>query len=472
VSSDPRPSREVAYRVFAAEYEDATHSYKESEEERAPNYVVTPSGARVNRLFVVGVLTELERVGDDDVLRARVVDPTGAFVVYAGQYQPEPLAVLEDAEPPSFVAVTGKANTFTPEGSERTFSSIRPESVTHVDADTRDRWVVTTAEHTLDRAAFMADALGREERGDALRAALEADDVPPHLAAGIPRALDAYGTRRAYLGALRELSIDAARQVAGEIDEVSRFDVAPDDQSGTDVALDTDIGRIRRVPTGGADGTPAADAAESVESSQTDSPSADTPIEPEPGAENAVETEPAAAPAETEALDEEAAGPPDEDQGETGTSDADGDGATTAGDSTAAESVTEDELYELDEEEREAVESEYGVEFTSGTDIPDAGEAELETPDPESSDEEAGESTEADSSSSEQSPPSDETDLEDLVIERMHHLGGGEGVERSALIEDVTSSEDIDEDAVLEAIQAALMSGRCYESGEDELTPI
>ena len=77
-------TREVAYRLFATEFDDATLSYSESDEERAPNYVVTPTGLRVNRLFAVGVLTEVERL-NTDTLRGRIVDPTGAFVTYAGQ---------------------------------------------------------------------------------------------------------------------------------------------------------------------------------------------------------------------------------------------------------------------------------------------------------------------------------------------------------------------------------------------------
>jgi Uncharacterized protein conserved in archaea len=81
-------TREVAYRLFATEFEDSELSYSESDEERAPNYVVTPTGLRLNRLFTVGVLTEVERL-NSDTLRGRIVDPTGAFVTYAGQYQPE-----------------------------------------------------------------------------------------------------------------------------------------------------------------------------------------------------------------------------------------------------------------------------------------------------------------------------------------------------------------------------------------------
>jgi RPA family protein len=220
-------NREVAHRVLAAEFDDADLEYSESDEERAPNYVVTPSGARVNRLFFVGVLTEKERV-NDDVLRARIVDPTGAFVVYAGQYQPDELAFLEGADPPAFVAVTGKARTFQPDDSDRTFTSVRPETITEVDAADRDRAAVTTAEHTVDRVAAMATALGREERGDDLASALVADGTPPELAEGITLALDHYGTDLAYLDALRTLSLDVARVVAGDLDEAGDLPLAPD----------------------------------------------------------------------------------------------------------------------------------------------------------------------------------------------------------------------------------------------------
>lgn len=41
MSDDGPGAREVAHRVFAAEFDDASLSYSESDEERAPNYVVT-----------------------------------------------------------------------------------------------------------------------------------------------------------------------------------------------------------------------------------------------------------------------------------------------------------------------------------------------------------------------------------------------------------------------------------------------
>ncbi len=242
MSSDGGPGqREVAHRLFAAVFEDSELEYADSEEERAPKYVITPTGARVNRLFVVGVLTEVESV-TDEVLRARVVDPTGAFVVYAGQYQPEAMAFFERATPPTFVAVTGKANTFSPEDSDRVYTSIRPESVTEVDAGTRDRWTVAAAEHTIGRVSAFAEAyetLESAESPEVARRALEADGVETTRAAGLVLAHDHYGTTPAYLASVREAALDAARLVAGEVSEVERPSLAPD-EGGT-----ADLGALR-----------------------------------------------------------------------------------------------------------------------------------------------------------------------------------------------------------------------------------
>ncbi len=228
-NSDSGPGqREIAYRLFAAEYDDATLDHSESDEERAPNYVVTPTGARVNRLFAVGVLTEVESV-NEDVLRARFVDPTGAFVAYAGQYQPDAVAFLENTGTPEFVALAGKARTFQPEDSDHIYTSVRPESVNAVDADTRDRWVVSAAEATLRRVATFADALAMDERGDDLREALTARGVDPSLASGISLAIDHYGTTTAYLDAVRGLAVDALEVVAGDREQVRSLDLAPDE---------------------------------------------------------------------------------------------------------------------------------------------------------------------------------------------------------------------------------------------------
>jgi RPA family protein len=142
--------RETAHRAFAQEFNASKHEIK-GQGEKDPSFLVTPLGAKVNRLHVVGVCTDIEPVGESgEVWRARISDPTGVFTVYAGQYQPEAAQALSQIQPPQYVAVTGKARTYEPEPGS-IFVSIRPEAVTVVDEATRDQWILDTARRTRDR---------------------------------------------------------------------------------------------------------------------------------------------------------------------------------------------------------------------------------------------------------------------------------------------------------------------------------
>ncbi|AUV80411.1 DNA-binding protein [Salinigranum rubrum] len=152
------PTREVARRVFASEFNDASYTFSESDDERAPVYLLLPSGEKANRVFLVGTLTEKEDIGEDsEYWRGRIVDPTGTFFVYAGQYQPEAASALRDLDAPSYVAIVGKPRTYEPEDGDGVIVSVRPESITEVDAGTRDRWVVETAQRTLERVRTFDD---------------------------------------------------------------------------------------------------------------------------------------------------------------------------------------------------------------------------------------------------------------------------------------------------------------------------
>ena len=556
--SDGPGRREVAHRLFAAEFEDADLSYSESDEERAPNYVVTPSGARVNRLFAVGVLTEVEQVSED-VLRGRVVDPTGAFVLYAGQYQPDEQAFLDRAEPPMFVAVTGKARTFQPDDADTVYTSVRPETISEVDADTRDRWTVDAAERTLDRVATFAAAARMDERGDALASALGEQGVDESLAEGIALALEHYGTTGTYLAALRELALDAARVVAGQREEVEPLTVDPgagDDGALADLAADlegaeeptepattpetvTDAEDETAGPPTGEDGvetaetTASAGTAGSDESTEAAEPSAATTsgtaaatdaseaAEATGATEVAGTTEAAGATAESTAGSDATA----EDAGEaTGTeavgdADSSGDigdfegGGLGSGEGEEAVDDFEPEEFELDEEDREEIEEEYGTDFQSGAEVDEPGEAGIETPDTES--EMTGTQSEEPAASGEPEPepeavPEPDTtpepgagtdtetgtdagggadddgggedtadtealegeELEDAVVDLMGDLDEGDGVAREELVGAATEQYGADAGAVEEAIQDALMGGRCYEPDDGTLKPI
>ncbi|MFB6362245.1 MAG: hypothetical protein ABEH59_13115 [Halobacteriales archaeon] len=470
--------REVAHRLFAVEYEDADFQYSDSEEERAPNYVVTPTGARVNRGFVVGVLTEVEPVSDN-VLRARIVDPTGAFVAYAGQYQPEAVGFLEAAEAPSFVSLTGKARTFQPDGSEQVFTSVRPESMKTVDAETRDRWTVQAAEHTLARIATMHWALEQDPRGDELTTALRDAGVAESLATGIPLAIEHYGTTRGYLSALREQALAATEVVAEDRETVPDLELAPAD----DGTVTGDLGSAPSVA-----GMITGDADLAVPTEQ-EAAVAETP-EPEPSEPTG---EPETASSGSQPDTEPAPVPEDE-------SEADELGDFDASEVTVDASEPASETYDLDDEEREEVEAEFGTEFSAGSEVGEPGEAGIEPETAPSPDDEPGEaafpetseeggSQESDTvepsaaeaitpeqETEEDSEPADEAepaiDLEDAAVEAMAELDEGDGADREAVVEAVVESHDADPAAVEDAIQDALMGGRCYEPADGTLKAI
>jgi len=150
--------REVAWRVFAGEYNDATVEIK-GEGEMTPSYVITPLGAKINRLFIIGVLTDVENISESgDLLRAHVSDPTGVFTLYSGQYQQDATDALSSIEVPAFVAVIGKSRTYRPDDGEEVYVSIRPERIIEVNADTRNQWIMETCKNTKDRIEAIAEA--------------------------------------------------------------------------------------------------------------------------------------------------------------------------------------------------------------------------------------------------------------------------------------------------------------------------
>lgn len=183
-------NREAAWRVFASEYNDATMELK-GDGEKTPSYVVTPLGAKVNRVFIVGVLTDVENVSEGgDLVRAHVSDPTGVFTLYSGQYQQEATSALSAIDVPAFVAVVGKARTYIPEEGSL-YVSVRPERIIEVDANTRDQWILETCELTKDRIEAMMEAI---KMNPSNVHDLRKLGYGKELAEGVVAALNHYGT--------------------------------------------------------------------------------------------------------------------------------------------------------------------------------------------------------------------------------------------------------------------------------------
>src|SRR5437016_7060718 len=185
-----RVIREVAWRLFASEYNDANLE-AEGTGERPPSYVVTPLGAKVNRLFVVGVITDVENVGTDGqpMWRARVSDPTGTFHVYAGQYQPEAASALSKLKPPVFGAIVGKSRIYSPQPGT-TYTSIRPEVIKSVDESVRDYWILEACRSLQKRLDAMAEA---QKMDPPTKEGLVKVGVKESIADGIVQAENHYG---------------------------------------------------------------------------------------------------------------------------------------------------------------------------------------------------------------------------------------------------------------------------------------
>ncbi|PSQ45331.1 hypothetical protein BRD17_01675 [Halobacteriales archaeon SW_7_68_16] len=521
MSDDGPGTREIAYRTFATEFDDATLQYAESDEERAPNYVVTPTGARINRLFAVGVLTEVEAV-NEETHRGRLADPTGAFVSYAGQYTSDARAFLESADPPAFVATTGKGRTFQPDDSDRVLSSVRPETLSTVDADTRDRWVVATAERTLERVATMAVALDSDLDGPDLRDALAAAGVDDGFADGIVRAIDHYDTGGGYLRDLRETALAAAEVVAGERDEVAPFTTDPDAAGpvdidtltrGFDVAIDEDAaGRAIAATTADAS---AETAAEATDTSTNDGGTGEFDDDGEDGLGGFDGNEDGLGEFDGDDGEDDLGGF-DGDDGEDGLGEFDGDmkddlgefdgdGGGDPDEIEADADADTDEMFELDESEREQLEEEYGTDFESGTEVSEPGEAGIETPDPpadgsagepadaeddpdaaEDDDDDLDGAAEDDSDNLDGAAEDDDdeqkaddgtddaggTDVDAVLLDHMAELDDGDGADREELVAAVAEATGADAATVEEAIQDALMGGRCYDADDGRLKPI
>jgi len=207
--------REVAWRVFAWEFNRSTLHNSEGDE-RAPNYIITPTGVKCNRLFIVGVVTEVENIGKDNSLwRGRVADPTGVFTVYAGHYQPEAAIFLSELNIPAYVAVVGKARKFEPEDGS-VYTSVRPEEINNADEKLRDRWVLDTAERTLERIKYIEDALSSGKSGNDLKEYLLGNETNSVLADGAVKAIEHYKNLDKTISELKNAVIHAIEAVASD----------------------------------------------------------------------------------------------------------------------------------------------------------------------------------------------------------------------------------------------------------------
>ncbi len=180
--------REPAWRIFAAEYNESSHVI-EKKGEKKPKYVITPLGAKINRLYIVGVLTDVEEIGKEGIRRrARISDPTGMHVVYAEAFKPEVASILADMEIPTYIAVVGKIRIYEPEEGVL-YLSARAEMAKEVKEEIRNYWIIEACRNMLIRINAIKDALSMKEPTSRQ---LKELGYPPIIAEGVLEAIKTY----------------------------------------------------------------------------------------------------------------------------------------------------------------------------------------------------------------------------------------------------------------------------------------
>jgi len=143
--------RSPARFMFANELKQCSMAVTEGEGQFAAAHTISPTGEDIHRVFMVGVATEKEDIGNDNAYwRVRIVDSSGSILGYAGTYQPEAMLAADELDVPSFVALSGKMRLFTTEDGT-VISSINLESIFRVEKDSMDLYTYFAARNLLTR---------------------------------------------------------------------------------------------------------------------------------------------------------------------------------------------------------------------------------------------------------------------------------------------------------------------------------
>ena len=241
-----RNRRQTAIRLFAREfYESSLPDGGQGEFD--PRFIVTKLGARVNRMYVAGVIERLERRDTErgPMFSGAVRDPTGLHLWSVGSFRPELHIEMEElvarfeSGDRFLMACIGKSNHYTTEdGGFR--CRMQMEDYAIIDRDVYANWLVETADHTMRRI----DALGKAQSAETTDAnALRDAGVPADLIDGLGLAMNHYGDWDAEgykVGVLQALSAAEGRVVSFEEIEAEPDSAAsPQEDSETEETEET-----------------------------------------------------------------------------------------------------------------------------------------------------------------------------------------------------------------------------------------
>lgn len=146
------PRREPAWRLTTRELESSLEQ-EQGTGDRAANYLLSPFGARANRVVLAGTISPAEPVGRTEpptFWRARLADPLGSVAVTAGGFQPSAMAQLRSVSAPRPALVVGKTHLY--RGADRiAYVSVRAEVVRAVPEAEERAVLAEIVRQTLDR---------------------------------------------------------------------------------------------------------------------------------------------------------------------------------------------------------------------------------------------------------------------------------------------------------------------------------
>ena len=193
-----RYERSASYHCFANEFRAAT-LHEKGPGEYDPSYLISPLGAKINRMMVCGLLERLEAremSNGSSILQGQIRDCSGVFFFSIGDYAPDSVKEignqwLEQVEIGEVlhVAMTAKARWYQSEDGG-IFTSIRPEEISSIEPSTYSLWLARTSMETLKRIDAYNLSLDLEVDSESF----EKGGVPKHLIDGLLQARSHYDT--------------------------------------------------------------------------------------------------------------------------------------------------------------------------------------------------------------------------------------------------------------------------------------
>ncbi|MGC8610745.1 MAG: hypothetical protein ACP5JT_05720 [Thermoplasmata archaeon] len=177
--------REPAWRVFSFEFNDSIILEKKGEEKEA-QYILTKLGAKINRVFMVGILEDKRSVANDSMIIIDFNDRFGNVKLMVDKnYTPgKVFKFFSTHEPPELISFVGKVRIW----GENNNVELRVESVSGSNEFIYRYWKLKSLESLIYRIKLMELSIQRNEKESLLK-----EGYPKNLVDNIFLSIEKFG---------------------------------------------------------------------------------------------------------------------------------------------------------------------------------------------------------------------------------------------------------------------------------------